>query len=197
MLTIEELAKRVQILEDEKAILHTLYEYGHVLDYGRDPDQWVDLFTEDGVWKGTPVTTHAGAGSGDRVEGHAALAEWLFRGGRSEPEYWEITGHRASHNSISMPDIKIDGDRATVESTLTITREDPTGPIVFAIGRFLDVLVRCPDGKWRFKVRHLERTCVEPAGQVRPMQTPTREERIKGQEKRRAELAATPAGNGR
>ena len=36
MTTLESLAVRLQMLEDERAILQTLHQYGHAMDYGPD-----------------------------------------------------------------------------------------------------------------------------------------------------------------
>lgn len=179
MTTLEErvqaLEEQVQVLKDKEAILRTLYDYVHAMDYGRDVDAWNDLYTEDGVWKGTTLTSTAGKG-GDRLQGHKELGEWYLRSGRDKPEFWAPGTHAAMHHNISVVDVRIDGDRAHVESNMTITREHPNGPIIFGIGRYLDLMVRCPDGKWRFKVRHLERTGTIPEFQVRPMTTPGPEE---------------------
>ena len=47
------LEQRVQRLEDEQAILQTLYAYGHGLDYVLE-DAWIDCWTPDAVldWPG-------------------------------------------------------------------------------------------------------------------------------------------------
>ena len=42
-----DLATRLKLLEDERAILRTLYRYGHGVDAGEE-EAWVDCFTEDG-----------------------------------------------------------------------------------------------------------------------------------------------------
>src|SRR5437899_956515 len=49
MTTTVALEARLQVLEDERAILQTLHQYGHAMDYGPDAD-FVDCFTPDGVW---------------------------------------------------------------------------------------------------------------------------------------------------
>lgn len=165
------LEARLRALEDKEAVLHTLHAYARAMDFGRDVDAWVDLFTDDGVWKGTPITSTAGSGI-VRVEGRAALGEWYLRGGRGGPEYWGL-GFRQTHHNVAVIDVRIDGDRADVWSYMTITHENPRGPLVAALGRYTDVLVRCSDGRWRFRLRHLERTCAEPRNQGRPMETPT------------------------
>ena len=45
-----DLEKRIQALEDEKAIQQTINNYGHFIDYGRN-EEWLDLFIDDGVYK--------------------------------------------------------------------------------------------------------------------------------------------------
>ena len=39
----------MQVLEDERAILQTLHQYGHAMDYGPDAE-FVDCFAHEGVW---------------------------------------------------------------------------------------------------------------------------------------------------
>ena len=46
-LKLEQVMKRLDVLENERAILDTLYQYGHSLDYGLE-EQYVDCFTSDG-----------------------------------------------------------------------------------------------------------------------------------------------------
>jgi len=167
MATLEE---RVQKLEDKEAILHLMNAYAHAMDTGRDIDAWNDLYTEDAVWQGTPVTETGGTGL-TRIAGRKAMAEWWLRGGRDKPEFWG-RGHRAGHHGLVMQDIFIDGDRATAKSYGLITAEHYDGPMIRVIGIYTDDIVRCADGKWRFKKRHLERTCTVPDMQVRPMETP-------------------------
>src|SRR5262245_444318 len=84
MATLEE---RVQALEDKEEILHLLNRYAWAMDTGRDVDEWNDLYTEDAVWQGTPVTSTAGVGV-VHIEGRQALAEWWLRAGRDAPDYW-------------------------------------------------------------------------------------------------------------
>lgn len=66
--TVDELHQRLQVLEDERAILKTLHRYGHSMDYGPDAD-FVDCFQPDGVWEVRMRVT----GHGFRCDGHAQL----------------------------------------------------------------------------------------------------------------------------
>lgn len=182
---------RLQTLEDKEAIRRLIHAYGREMDYGRDGDAWNDLYTGDGIWQGTPVTGTAGIGVA-RIEGHAALREWWLRGGRAEPDYWG-PGHRASQHCMVMIDIELEGDRATVHSYGILMGESVNGPMIGVMGRYTDLVVRCPDGRWRFKKRHLERTCTVPRMQVRPMETPGPAETRAGREQFLVELAEAAA----
>src|SRR5260221_11513206 len=108
-MTAATLEDRIQVLEDKEAIRHLFNAYGHAMDTGRDIDAWNDLYTEDAVWQGTPVTETAGTGL-TRIEGREAMAEWWLRGGRDKEEYWG-PGQRAGHHSLLMQDIINSGER--------------------------------------------------------------------------------------
>ena len=43
----DDLRERLQVLEDERAILQTLHQYGHAMDYGPDAE-FIDCFTPRG-----------------------------------------------------------------------------------------------------------------------------------------------------
>lgn len=49
MSDLQDLERRLQMLEDERAILTTLAEYGHSIDYGLT-EKFAGLFTEDAVY---------------------------------------------------------------------------------------------------------------------------------------------------
>ena len=57
---LSDLHRRLQLLEDERAILATLYRYAHCIDYGLNAE-WVDLFT------GRALTTDAAGEDQKRV----------------------------------------------------------------------------------------------------------------------------------
>jgi len=177
MATLDEVEKRLRVLEDKEQILHTLHQYCHNLDRATEPDGMIDCFTETGVWSSAVGSKTAGTG-GARVEGRKAIAEWFMRGVRSkgaDPKDW-----RRGNCNITAPDVHIDGDRATVESYLIGTHEDPSGPRIGSIGRYLDTMVRCSDGRWRFEERHFIREGTMPAFQKRPVTNRTPEEEAAG-----------------
>lgn len=134
----EGLEGRLRRLEDERAITNTLYTYGHTLDYD-DEEGFLDCWTEDAllVWPGP-----------GELKGRAAIAAG-FRAHTHAPAFY----HK---HLVIAPLIRIDGDRATVDSMFV--RVDPYDglPGVRAFGRYRDVLVRCEDGRWRIKERRPE-----------------------------------------
>ncbi len=118
-----------------------------------------DCFTDDGVWWASIDGPFAGLG-GSRHEGRKDIEHWFGGMPRLGAGYPADQHGKAKHYLIT-PDIKLDGDRATVESYHLETSASKDGPLVTSMGRYLDVLVRCPDGRWRIKDRHL---CREGAG---------------------------------
>ncbi len=66
---IEELTERLARLEDERAIVATLYAYGTALDYG-DRQMFLDCFTPDADYV---VDMRIGAEGGFEFHGHDEL----------------------------------------------------------------------------------------------------------------------------
>jgi hypothetical protein len=131
---------RLQVLEDERGILQTLYGYGHCYDYN-DHEGWVDCFIDDASYD---VIT------GD---GRTIIA---CRGRRELDEH--IRGHnhaigRWTQHLLVEPIIHINGDDAS--SVAYFVRVDDRGatPYISTTGRYHDELRRCEDGTWRFVSR--------------------------------------------
>jgi len=158
---LAELERRLQAVEDEREVLRTLHQYAHSLDYGSQASEFTDCFLEDGVWYSTVEGRWAGA-SGLRLEGREQLERWFNRHAERG-----VPGHFTKHYMVE-PEIRLDGDRATVQSYFSGIHEEPGGPLLYSMGRYLDVLVRCPDGRWRFQERHLCREGVHTSGQQLP-----------------------------
>ena len=135
---------RLALLEAEQAVLKNLYRYGHAIDYG-DEEGWVDCFTEDGVFDVRARLSHQ---PNRVISGREELRAFIARHTRA-PELWH------KHLLIE-PLIEIDGDTATVRSYLAVVMEHDDEPIVRVFGRYRDMLVRCPDGRWRFRERIAE-----------------------------------------
>ena len=158
---LSELEARLHTIDDERAIVRRMHEYAHALDYAKNSDDFVNCFTEDGVWYSTIESTHAGS-EGVRLSGREELRAWA---GASTTR--GTPGHFTKHMLVE-PAITIDGDRADATSYFSVFNETPNGPIIYSMGRYLDKLVRCEDGEWRFIERHLLRENVDARGQTRP-----------------------------
>jgi ketosteroid isomerase-like protein len=133
--TIEE---RLQQLEDEQAIRQCLYTYGHALDYGLR-DEWVDLWSERAVLHWPHESYRGPAAIAGAYDGHSHAPEAYHK------------------HFLVEPRIRVERDRATVDSYFTRINDSPQGPLLRSFGRYRDVLVRCDDGRWRFLERRLER----------------------------------------
>jgi ketosteroid isomerase-like protein len=149
MATIEE---RLRALEDKRDILRTMYSYAHCLDYG-DEAGFMDCWTDDAFlgWAMIP----------GGLRGKARIREG-FHIHTHAPDAW----HK---HMLAEPRITLAGDKATVQSMFF--RIDPYesldgAPEIYAFGRYLDTLVRCADGRWRFSERKVEK---EAAREEKPM----------------------------
>ena len=141
------LLARLQVLEDERAILQTLYQYGHAMDYGPDAD-FIDCFMPLGVWDVRMRLIPDGAFT---CAGHDEIAASLeMQTSVRAPALF------AKHLLIE-PRITLDGNEASVESYFArIEPSDGAPTQIVASGRYLDRLIRCDDGRWRFTHRIAE-----------------------------------------
>lgn len=139
------LERRLARLEDERAIVASLYRYAHAIDYG-DEATWVDCFTEDGAFdmRSRPDFDVPGR----RYEGRAALAAFIKTHTRAPEVY-----HK---HVVVQPQITLDGDIARVRSFLFRLDESGGAPYVLVFGRYLDTMVRGQDDWWRFRERVVE-----------------------------------------
>jgi hypothetical protein len=143
---VAQLEARVKMLEAEREILQALYKYGHVWDYGPN-EQRLDCFTEDGVFHLVPkgkVTT----------EFHCCGRKELF-------EKWirdHTTAPTVYHKHVMVePRITLLSDsEARIESMFCRWDNRDGTPYTSCYGRYLDHIVKCPDGVWRFKERTAE-----------------------------------------
>jgi len=137
-MTTSTIEARLRSLEDERAILQTLYLYGHSLDDGRE-----DVFMD--CW--TPIAGVAALREAFRAHSHAPLA-------------W----HK---HMLFLPRVRVEGDRAVVDSMFARLDRYASGPAVRSFGRYRDVLLRCADGRWRLQERIAEREATR--GDVAPV----------------------------
>lgn len=128
---------RLQRLEDREQIWRLFMDYRRHLDR-RDFAAYSRLFTDDGEWLG-------GLG---RAQGPAAIEALLERTLEVYPDDSTRTYHL-----VANPEIDVDGDRATAESTWCfLTRDDSDRPVLSLVGHYRDVLVRDGSG-WKFQRR--------------------------------------------
>jgi hypothetical protein len=139
----DNLVKRLELLEDEKAILQTLYRYGHCIDYGLE-QEWVGLFMEDGIYE----IRLRHPGSVIRKEGSQALAQFIAEHTRAPAKY-----HK---HLLVEPLISLEGkNQATVESYFLRVDEGEGKLHILAFGRYKDRLVK-HNSRWLFKERICE-----------------------------------------
>jgi hypothetical protein len=149
---LDDLAARVQRMEDLVAIEQLLVRYAKAADKNNDSELMLPLFTPDGV-------LDVGSGYG-RFEGHKALAD--FFKGTSGIISWSL------HYNIS-PDITVapGGKHATAFWYLweLANMPDPTSGGEVAVwigGTYTSDLVKEGDGQWRFKEIRLKMEIMSP-----------------------------------
>jgi ketosteroid isomerase-like protein len=135
---VSSIEARLQLLEDERAILDVLYTYGHGFDYNLERE-FADCWTEDAQLRYTGLPP---------LSGRAAILEF-FRVHTHAPDMY----HK---HVVVEPRIRINGDRATVDSYYARLDRYEDGPHICSFGRYRDVLVRSADGRWRFQERVAE-----------------------------------------
>ena len=152
---IDGVLRRLAVLEDERAILETLYRYGHTIDHGPD-EEWLDCFTTDGVWDSIPGPELGPAARRITCRGRAELAAFIA-GHTHAPQRW----HK---HLLAEPQISLTGDEATVLSYWVRIDSYDEGIYMRGFGRYRDRLVRCDDGRWRFAERVIEAEAMELRG---------------------------------
>lgn len=138
------LEERLQRLEDIEAIKQLKADYCDACDGGwsderpgHDWDRLQHIFTEDGVWDGSPVSI--------RAEGHDQLRQ-MYADLRASVRF-------ASHNLVN-PQVKVDGDRATAKWSLLamigipIPNREPVA--TWFLLYYDDIYVRTESG-WKVK----------------------------------------------
>ena len=143
-------------IEDERAILRTLYTYCHAIDYGEEA-KWIGLFTSDGIFhvempRGLPPIHCAGQKS---------LAAFIGAHPRAPS---------ALHKHLLLnPLIDLHGDEARVASYFQLLLDIDGKPEIYCFGRYLDRLTRSEDGHWRFAERRAEVQSMRASGFPPPL----------------------------
>jgi hypothetical protein len=146
---LDELARKVQLLEDIEAIKTLKHQYCAYCDDSYNPDGIAGLFVEGGIWDG---------GDFGRCEGVEAIRKF-FRG---TPKIMSLAAHQ-----VMNPIIKVEGDRATGEWKLfqPCTLSTRGGPrAMWLAATYNDEYVRTPLG-WRFQKLKVESLFFTPYDQ--------------------------------
>jgi hypothetical protein len=111
MATLEELERRLQVLEDREGIRECLARYSFNADLGRS-EEWARTFTPDGVLDS----------SSGRAEGYEQLLDFISnpRGSHKAIE------NRCTHNIINLF-IRVDDDKAWAEGYQIVLVKDEEG----------------------------------------------------------------------
>src|SRR5688572_2049066 len=131
---LDDVLKRLQVLEDREAIRSLIIAYGRAHD-GRDYKAYSQLFARDGLWV-------SGMGT---AQGPDAIFEFLDKSIGHDPVADSGTYHVMSNEQID-----IDGDRASAFTKwvyLTISADNT--PNVTYLGHYVDEFIR-EDGAWKF-----------------------------------------------
>jgi hypothetical protein len=132
-MTIEELERRITIVEDIEAIKKLKARYCAICDDNHDPDRITDLFTDDAVWESEGIGVH---------QGHAAIRA-LFQRFQERISF--------SQHNVMNPIIEVAGDSAKGVWYFL-------GPFTFRRGnramwlaaRYEEQYVKI-NGEWKFK----------------------------------------------
>jgi hypothetical protein len=135
--TGSDLEARLKRLEDVEGVWQLFMDYRRLLD-ARDYAAYSQLFVEDGEWLGNL----------GEARGPAEIEALLDR----TLERYEDDSTR-THHLVCNPVVRVDGDRATAQSTwVYITRDEDDRPEISLLGHYDDELVRA-GGRWKFQRR--------------------------------------------
>jgi uncharacterized protein (TIGR02246 family) len=123
-----------EVMTDREAIQYLYGRYSIEMDRN-NPDGVAGCFTEDGEFlvSGTPP-----------ARGHEEIREVVRR----------TTGGRPLHLTINPWIKEVDGDIAHCEAYFVMLDLKTGAPVAY--GTYTDTPVRCADGSWRWKSRHVQ-----------------------------------------
>jgi len=160
MMNNDEILTRLRLLEDERAITRTLYQYAHA-QYSGDQRQFLNCFAVDAIIE---RSRH-----GKVIAGHGEIAEYFDAISHAPEDY-----HK---HVVIEPVIEIDGDTATVSSDFLYVQRNASGPFISHFGHYADEMVRDADGTWRFARRRLLTEAAAPGPNATIKGSPGRDRR--------------------
>jgi ketosteroid isomerase-like protein len=154
-MTGQDLQKLINEWQDERDITKTLDQYSYCSDFN-DADGLVDCFTEDAEWWSALGLT---------MRGREEISDWVHNTRNPNNPYLaeHDQGRRGGQHLRTNTQIVLRGDEADVISYFVQLCPDGTEAKVMIFGRYLDHLVRCDDGKWRYKIHRTEPESVDTA----------------------------------
>jgi hypothetical protein len=144
--SIEELERRLRVLEDERELRTLLARYSFNADLGRSRE-YTRLYTEDGAIDLGPQPAGVHRSTPARYEGHDDIL-FKFITGRA---HRSIEGESQHHTTGPLV-FSIDGDDATGEGYSFVLVRRPEGVVVFT-ANFNRWTFRRVDGQWKIAER--------------------------------------------
>ena len=130
--------------KDELEILRLIGRYAQT-GSRQEADNWIDLFTEGGVWERKKGSSQGKYTEQVRVEGKAALREFALAS-------FAVQGGTVYQYVAANPVVSGEGERARGHSTAFIFGIDAKGASVILIGNFEDEYHKTSEG-WKFAYR--------------------------------------------
>jgi ketosteroid isomerase-like protein len=135
---------RIAALEEREDVLAVLAAYSHAIDAG-DREAWVACFTDDAVFE---VVSHLPEYADHTVEGRAEL-EAFIAAHSAPPDVF----HK---HLLIQPTVVVDGAVARSVGAFVHLLDVDGRPVMRSYGRYVDRLVKGPDGAWRIARRRAE-----------------------------------------
>lgn len=148
-------AADLQALRDECAIERLLHDYGYHIDYGAKAS-WLALFAPNAryVLRYRAGLIPRSIGTPEKIG-----ADLMYRGTAALEAFINAHSHapdRWHKHVLTNWRIDVVGDLANVSSYFLRVDALVQGTRVVAGGRYLDQVIRCRDGRWRFFERIAE-----------------------------------------
>jgi uncharacterized protein (TIGR02246 family) len=130
-----------QLSAEDRALIDDLFaRYNRSIDTG-DKEEFVNLYTEDGVW----VSPMEGT-----FEGREALGAWIDEFYARDSPY-----HQGQHRVTNVIFDSVEPGRCEVWCNWTFVASKDGGPRLTVMGNYIDVLVK-EDDRWLFEKRTIE-----------------------------------------
>lgn len=136
--TMENLAKRIGLLEDRENLRELMTRYAFLIDTGQS-EEWADCFTLDGCFE-----VQRPDGDTRILRGRDQLVAFA----QSRPSKETPDKHFTSQVSVV-----IDGDSATSHCYFALLSDIRNDPSLVFYGQYHDEFIRGADGDWRFSSR--------------------------------------------